>query len=77
MPKQREIAFTIASYNIGAVAEQFYTQGITAFAGKAYMLADGFRKERPVIVGLQETKSKDGGFSQIGDYHRIISDVKG
>ena len=60
MPKQREIAFTMASYNIGAEAEESRTQGITAFARKTYMLADGFRKERLLIVGLQETRSKEG-----------------
>ena len=51
--------------------------GITAFAGKAYMLADGFRKERMLIFGMQETRSKEGGTSQIGDYHRISPDVTG
>ena len=67
----------MASYNIGAVAEKTYTQGIADFAGKAYMLADGFKKEKLLIVGLQETRSREGGTSQIGDYHRIIPDVKG
>ena len=41
-PIQRDIALTLASYNIGAVAGKSYTNGVTAFAGKAYMLADGF-----------------------------------
>ena len=42
----RDIAFTMSSYNIGAVAEKTVTYGVTAFAGKAYMLADGFQKEK-------------------------------
>ena len=37
---QRDIALTLASYNIGAVAEKSYTNGVIAFAGKAYMFAD-------------------------------------
>ena len=44
MLKQRKIAFTMASYNVGAVADTSYIQVITAFAGKDHMLADGFRK---------------------------------
>ena len=42
----RDIALTMASYNIGAVAEKAYTNGVTALAGKAHMLADGFRREK-------------------------------
>ena len=61
----RDIAFIMASYNIGAVAEKAYNNGVTAFVGKAYMLADGFRKENLHIVGLQECRSKEGGTSQI------------
>ena len=41
------------------------------------MLAEGSKKEKLVIVGLQECRSKEGGTSQIGDYHRIMQDVKG
>ena len=41
------------------------------------MLAKGFKKERLLVVGLQECRSKEGGTSQIGDYHRIIPDPKG
>ena len=40
-------------------------------------MADGFRKERLLIVGLQEARSKEGGTFQIGDCHTIILDVKG
>ena len=43
---QRDMFVTFASYNIGAVAEKNYTNGVTGFAGKAYMLAEGFKKER-------------------------------
>ena len=42
---QRNIALSMASYNIGAVAEKAYVNGVTAYAGKAYMLADGFKRE--------------------------------
>ena len=31
-----DIAFTKVSYNIGAVAEKAYTNGVAAFAGTAY-----------------------------------------
>ena len=62
---QRDIALTLASYNIGAVAEKSYNNGVTAFTAKAYMLAEGFRKEKLLIVGLQESRSKEGGTSQI------------
>ena len=37
---KRGIALALASYNIGAVAEKAYTNGVIAFAGKAYMLAE-------------------------------------
>ena len=74
---KRNIALTMASYNIGAVAETTYANGVTAYAGKAYMLADGFKKEKLMIVGLQESRSREGGTSQIGDYHRVIPDPKG
>ena len=76
-PVQRNIALSLASYNIGAVAENTYTNGVTAYAGKAYMLSDGFRKEKLMIVGLQECRSRKGGTSQIGDFHRVIPDPKG
>ena len=75
-PVQRNIALSLASYNIGAVAEKANVN-VTAFAGKAFMLADGFENERLMVVGLQECRSKEGGSSQICDYHRIISDPKG
>ena len=71
-PVQRDISFTLASYNIGAVAENVYTSGVTAFARKAYMLAEGFKKERLLVVEFEECRSEEGGTSQIGDYHRII-----
>ena len=74
---KRNIALTLTSYNIGAVAEKAYANGVTAYAGKAYMLADGFKKEKLMIVGLQESRSREGGTSQIGDYHRVIPDPKG
>ena len=48
----RDIAFTMASYNIGDVAEKAHTNGVTAFVGKTYMLADGFRKEKVHIKVL-------------------------
>ena len=73
----KEIAITMTTYNIGAVAEKPYTNGVTAFAGKAYMLPEGLQKERQQIVGLQECRSKEGGAAQIGDYQRVIPDVKG
>ena len=41
------------------------------------MLADGFNKERLMVIGVQECRSKEGGTSQIGDYHRVIPDPKG
>ena len=41
------------------------------------MLADGFAKEKLMIVGLQECRSKKGGTSQIGDFHRVIPDPAG
>ena len=41
---KRDIAMTLASYNIGAVAEKSYTNGVIAFAGKAYMLAEGLKR---------------------------------
>ena len=50
---QRNIALSLASDNIGVVAEKAYVNGVTAFAGKAFMLAGGFKKERLLIVGLQ------------------------
>ena len=43
---KRNIAISLASYNIGAVAEKAYVNGVTAYAGKAYMLADGFTQEK-------------------------------
>ena len=67
----------MASYNIGAVAEKAYVNGVTAYAGKAYMLADGFKKDRRMVIGLQECRSREGGTSQIGDYHRVIPEPKG
>ena len=67
----------MASYNIGAVAEKAYVNGVTAYAGKAHMLADVFKKERLMVIGFQECRSKAGGTSQIGDYHRVIPDPKG
>ena len=76
-PSSKKHCPLLASYNIGAVAEKACVNGVTAFAGKAFMLADGFKKERLLIVGLQECRSKEGGTSQIGDYHRIIPDPKG
>ena len=42
----REIVFTMASYNIGAVAEKSYTNGVIGFDGKVYMLVDEFEKDR-------------------------------
>ena len=42
-PIQRDIALTLASYNLGAVAETSYTNGVIALARKAYMLAEGFK----------------------------------
>ena len=47
-------------YNIGAVAEKAYTNGVTAFVRKAYMLADGFREEKLHVVRFQECRSKEG-----------------
>ena len=47
---QRNIALSMASYNIGAVVEKAYINGVTAYAGKAYVLADGFQKERLMII---------------------------
>ena len=41
---QRNIALSMASYNIGVVAEKAYVNGVTPYAGKAYMLADGFEQ---------------------------------
>ena len=73
----RDIAFAMVYYNIGTVAEKTYTNGVIAFAGKAYMLVDGFRKDKLHIVGLQECRSKEGGTSKIGDYQKVIPDVKG
>ena len=35
----REIAISIATYNIRAVVEKFYTNGVIAFVCTAYMLA--------------------------------------
>ena len=58
-PVQRNIALSMASYNIGAVAEKAYVNGATAYAGKAYMLADGFQKERLMVIGFQECRSKE------------------
>ena len=60
-PVQRHIALSLASYNIGAVAQHRYTNGVTAFAGKAFMLEEGFKKEQLLVVGLQECRSKEGG----------------
>ena len=51
-PIQRNIALTAASYNIGVVAEKAYTNGVTAFAGKAFMLAEGFKQKRWLVVGF-------------------------
>ena len=52
---KRNIALTLASYNIGAVAEKACVNGVTAYAGKAYMLADGFKNEANGcwIAGMQ------------------------
>ena len=43
-PIERDIALTLESYNIGVVAEKSHTNGVIAFAGKAYMLAEEFKK---------------------------------
>ena len=67
----------MASYNIGAVAEKAYHNGVTAYPGEAYMFADGFRKEKLMIVGFQECKSREGGTTPTGDYQRVIPDPKG
>ena len=40
---KRDIALTLASYSIGAVAEKAYTNGVIASAGKAYMFAEGLK----------------------------------
>ena len=56
----REIVITMATYNIGAVAERSYTNGVFAFAGKAYMLADGFQK------GTRLQGSKNAGLKKEG-----------
>ena len=40
------------------------------------MLAEGFKKEGLLVVGLQECRSKEAGTSQIGDYHKRIPDPK-
>ena len=45
-PINRDIALTFASYNIGVVAEKGYTNGVIAFAGKCYMVAEGFKKNK-------------------------------
>ena len=50
--------------------------GVKAFAGKAQMLADGFKKDRLLVVGLQECRSKEGGARQFGDYNGISPDPK-
>ena len=50
---QRDIAMRLASYNIGVVAEKSYTNGVSAFAGKAYMLAEGLKTVKLIIVGFQ------------------------
>ena len=59
-PVQRNIVLSLASYNIGAVAEKSYTNGVTAFAGKAFILAEGLKNEKLLIVGLQECRSEEG-----------------
>ena len=61
----------MTSYNIGAVVEKSYTNGVTAFVGKSYMVADGLQKENLKTVGLQECRSKEGGAARIGDYQRV------
>ena len=42
----REIVFTIASYNIGAVAEKSHTNGVIVFAGKVYKIVDVFEQRK-------------------------------
>ena len=64
----REMAITMATYNIGAVAEESYTNGVTAFAGKAYMLADGFQKnDSPICLApiMQVERRMDRPDSQL------------
>ena len=61
-PGQRHITLPgVVSYNIGAVAKQVYVNGVTAFAGKVFMLANGFKQERLVVVGIWECRSKERG----------------
>ena len=62
------------SFNIGATADKPYAQGITAFGGKVAMLSAKFSEAKLMLVGLQETRSKQGDRSQAGDYCRIIPD---
>ena len=77
-PVQRNIAFSLSGVlQYWSRCRNNYTNGVTAFAGKAFMLTEGFKKERLLVVGLQSCWSKEGGTSQIGDYHRIIPDPKG
>ena len=54
-PIQRDIALTLASYNIRAVAEKSYTNGVIALAGKAYMLAEGITKREAAHCGAPGT----------------------
>ena len=42
----REIVFTMAMCNIAAAVGKSYTNEVIAFVGKAYMLADGFQKDK-------------------------------
>ena len=53
------------------------TNGVTAFVGKAYMFADGFRTKKLHILEFQECRSEEGGTSQSCDCQRLIPDVKG
>ena len=51
----REIAITMASYNIGVVAGKSYSNGVIVFCGKAHILAEDHSSSRHEAVCLAPT----------------------
>ena len=70
----RHIEASFVSFNIDAIAGRPFQQWITAFGEKIAMLSAQFSKHQLLLVGLQETRSRQGGRTQSGDYCRVIPD---
>ena len=70
----RHIEVNLVSFNIGAIADELYTQGITAFGSKVAMFSAQLSEAKLMLVGLQEARSRQGGRSQAGGYRRVVPD---